>query len=130
MDHRGRRGASLDTYLGGIAREYKMTPLKIGGLEDHLHVIVGLPPTLTVSKAVQLLKGGSSRWIRSSLPGFETFGWQDGYGAFTISQSVLATTIKYVERQREAHLARSFQEEYRALLDRHGIAYDERHLWD
>ena len=118
------------TYLGGIARQYSMTPLQIGGLDDHLHVVVGLPATLTVSKAVQLLKGGSSRWIRSSLPGFDTFGWQDGYGAFTVSQSILATTIKYVERQREAHQTRTFQEEYLALLQRHRIAYDERHLWD
>jgi REP element-mobilizing transposase RayT len=118
------------TYLGGIARHYGMTPLKIGGLEDHLHLVVGLSPTLTVSKAVQLLKGGSSRWIRSSLLGFEAFGWQDGYGAFTISQSVLAPTITYVERQRETHRARTFQQEYLALLQRHSIAYDEKHLWD
>jgi putative transposase len=117
-------------YVGGIAQEYGMTPLKIGGLEDHLHVVLGLPPTIAVSRAVQMLKGGSSRWMRSSLPELENFGWQDGYGAFTISQSVLAATIAYVERQRETHLARTFQEEYRALLERHRIAYDERYLWD
>ena len=118
------------SYLGGIAQDYDMTPLKIGGLEDHIHIVLGLPPLIAVSRAVQMLKGGSSRWMRSSLPGLEAFGWQDGYGAFTISQSVLAATIAYVERQRETHLARSFQEEYRALLDRHRIAYDERYLWD
>jgi REP element-mobilizing transposase RayT len=118
------------TYLGGIARKYDMQPLQIGGLEDHLHLVLGIPPTIAVSKAVQLLKGGSSRWIRTSLDGLEDFGWQDGYGAFTISQSVLASTVSYVERQRAAHLARSFQAEYLALLDRHGISYDPRYIWD
>jgi putative transposase len=104
------------TYMGGIARKYDMSPVQIGGLEDHLHLVLGIPPTLAVSKAVQLLKGGSSRWIRTNLTGFEDFSWQDGYGAFTIGQSVMAATVTYVERQREAHQTRSFQDEYLALL--------------
>jgi putative transposase len=117
-------------YLGRIAHQHGMTPLRVGGLEDHLHVVLGLPPTLAVSRAVQLLKGSSSRWIRATLPGCEAFGWQDGYAAFTVSQSVLPAIIAYVERQRETHLTRTFQEEYLALLQRHGLTYDERYLWD
>lgn len=117
------------SYLAGIATEHAMAPLAIGGLEDHLHVVVGIPSTMTLSRAVQLLKGGSSRWIRQTFPELEGFGWQEGYGAFTVSKSSLSATVAYVARQRERHVARTFQEEFRALLDRHEISYDERFLW-
>ena len=117
------------SYLAGIANEHGMLILKIGGLEDHLHLVLGIPSTLTVSKEVQLLKGASSRWVRLTFPDLEAFGWQEGYGAFTVSKSALPTTISYVARQRERHLTQTFQEEFRGLLDRHEIAYDERFLW-
>jgi putative transposase len=116
-------------YVAGIAGQHEMEALAVGGLDDHLHVVVGIPSTMPVSRAVQLLKGGSSRWIRQTFPELEAFGWQEGYGAFTVSKSALPATISYVERQRERHQARSFQEEFRALLDRHDITYDERYLW-
>src|SRR3712207_2707182 len=67
------------TYLAGTASRHGMTPLRIGGLEDHLHLVIGLPPAMTVSKAVQLLKGASSHWIRQTFPELEAFRWQDGY---------------------------------------------------
>jgi putative transposase len=118
------------SFLGGIADRYGMTPLRIGGLEDHLHVVVAIPPTLTVSRAVQMIKGGSSRWIRTTFPDLDAFGWQDGYGAFTVSKSQLPATITYVEQQRERHQTWSFQQEYRTLLERHGIQYNERYLLD
>jgi len=118
------------SFVGGIADRNEMTPIKIGGLDDHLHIVVAIPPTLTISKAVQLLKGGSSRWIRTTFPDLETFGWQDGYGAFTVSKSQLPATITYVERQRERHTSWSFQQEYRTLLERHGIEFNERYLFD
>jgi putative transposase len=117
------------SYLAGIASQHGMTALRIGGLEDHLHLVVGLPPTTSVSKAVQLLKGNSSRWIRQTFPDLEVFRWQDGYGAFTVSTSALPATIAYVERQRASHQTRTFQDEFRALLQRHGVTYDERYLW-
>jgi len=95
-------------YLAGVANQQGMQALKIGGLEDHLHLVLALPPTHTVSKAVQLLKGSSSHWIRLRFPEFEAFRWQDGYGAFTVSKSALPATIAYVERQRERHLSRTY----------------------
>jgi REP element-mobilizing transposase RayT len=116
-------------YLGGVASQHGMTPLKIGGLEDHLHIVLGLPPTLAVSRAVQLLKGASSRWIRSTMPELAAFRWQDGYGVFSVSRSRLTATIGYVERQRERHRTVGFEEEFLTLLDRHTIAYDERRVW-
>jgi REP element-mobilizing transposase RayT len=116
-------------HLATVARQYEMTPLKVGGLDDHIHLVVALPPTLAISKAVQLLKGSSSRWIRQSFSDLDIFHWQDGYGAFTVSTSVLPATIAYVERQRAVHEARTFQEEFRALLKRHEVEHDERYLW-
>ena len=116
-------------YLGGIARDNGMVALKVGGTEDHVHLVVGMPATITVSKAVQLLKGASSKWIHDTFPALAGFGWQDGYGAFTVSKSQLPGLIKYVDGQSEHHRQQSFQDEFRALLDRHGIAYDERYLW-
>ncbi len=106
-----------------------MTPIKIGGVEDHVHVVVGMPPTMAVSKAVQLLKGGSSIWLHETFPESADFAWQDGYSEFTVSKSQLPDLIEYVTNQREHHRRRTFQEEYRAFLDRHGVEYDERYLW-
>ena len=116
-------------YLAGVASQHGMMALKIGGLEDHLHLVLALPPTFTVSKAVQLLKGASSRWIHLTFPELEAFRWQDGYGAFTVNTSSLPTTISYLARQRERHESRTYQEELRALLKLHDIAFDERYLW-
>src|SRR6188768_3502102 len=88
------------TYVAGIADQHGMTALRIGGLEDHLHLVIAIPPTLLVSTAVQRLKGSSSRWIRQTFPDLDAFRWQDGYGAFTVSSSILPATVRYVERQR------------------------------
>ena len=83
--------------------------MKIGGIGDHVHLVVSIPPTLSIRRS--------------------TFAWQDGYGAFTVSKSQLPDVLRYVEGQREHHRRQTFQEEYRALLDRHGIDYDEKYLW-
>lgn len=74
-------------YLGGIARENDITPLLIGGVDDHVHMLLGLPPTATVSEALKHIKGASSKWIKETFPARQGFGWQDGYGAFTVSKS-------------------------------------------
>ena len=115
-------------YLGGIARQNEMTPLEIGGVEDHLHLLLSLPATLAVSQALQQLKGGSSGWVKANLPGCRAFAWQDGYGAFTVSKSQVPGVSEYIRAQREHHRVKTFGEEYRALLKRHEIAYEERYL--
>lgn len=116
-------------YIGGIARENGMVALKVGGIEDHLRAIVRLPPTMAVSRALQLLKGGSSKWIHETFPALADFEWQDGYGAFTISKSRLPEVIQYVENQREHHRTMTFQEEYITFLKKHGIEHDGRYVW-
>lgn len=118
------------SYLGGIARENDMKALLIGGIENHVHLLLGVPPVLAVSKAVQLIKGGSSKWMKESLPSLNGFGWQDGYAAFTVSKSHVPEVETYIRGQRNHHRLKSFEEEYRALLDRHEIQYDERYVFD
>lgn len=116
-------------YLGGIAREKNMVAVQVGGIEDHVHLALGLRPTMDVSKAVQLLKGASSKWMHETFSNLADFEWQDGYGAFTVSKSQLPELIETIANQREQHRTRTFQEEYRALLQRHGIEFDERYVW-
>jgi hypothetical protein len=88
------------------------------------------PPTLAPAKIAQLVKGASSSWIHETFPALADFAWQDGYGAFTVSKSNVPQVITYVQYQRDHHRAMSFQVEYRGLLDRHEIEYDERYIWD
>ena len=116
-------------FLGGIARKNKMTAAIIGGVEDHVHLLVDVPPTLTVSKALQLIKGASSAWIKEAIPGTRKFAWQDGYGAFSVSKSQIPEVVAYIKRQREHHRKKTFQEEFRAFLAKHEIEFDERYLW-
>jgi len=120
----------LWSYLGGIARENHMTARCIGGVEDHVHILLSLPTTISVAKAVQLIKGGSSVWVHATFPSMHDFGWQSGYGAFSVSQSHLAATVAYIENQRKHHQCKTFQEEFLAFLKKHKVSYDERYIWD
>jgi putative transposase len=117
-------------YLGGIARENEMKALEIGGMPDHVHILLSLPSTLAVAKAMQLIKGGSSKWFHETFQEHPLFGWQAKYGAFSVSVSLLDRTIQYIRSQSQHHRKMTFQEEFLALLNKHGIAYDERYLWD
>jgi REP element-mobilizing transposase RayT len=117
-------------FLGGIARQNKMKAIEIGGIEDHVHLLLSLPPTLSIAKALQLIKGGSSKWVHETFPDQRLFAWQEKYGAFGVSVSQLDNVIKYIKRQEEHHRKTTFQEEFLALLKKHRIPYDERYLWD
>jgi putative transposase len=123
-------GDRLWSYLGGIASQNKLKALCIGGADDHVHLLLAVPPTVSVAQALKLIKGGSSGWIKQHLAGCAGFAWQDGYGAFTVSRSHLADVERYIRSQREHHKVRTFHEEYRTLLERHKIEYAERYLWD
>lgn len=117
-------------FLGGIARQNKMTALQVGGMPDHIHLLLGLGATMSVSEAVKLIKGGSSLWMKSEFEGKRGFAWQDGYGAFTVSASNVEEVAEYIRNQREHHRQRTFQEEYIAFLKKHGVSYDERYVFD
>ena len=117
------------SYIGGIARKHRMTALQVGGVEDHIHALVTAPATLAPMQMAQFLKGDSSKWIHGEFPRLVGFAWQDGYGAFTVSRSNVPSVIAYIQNQREHHRKKTFQEEYRELLEKHGIEYDERYIW-
>ena len=117
-------------YLGGIARENKMKALAIGGVADHVHLLLSLPATMPIAKAMQLIKGGSSKWVHETFPDQRLFAWQTKYGAFSTSVSQLDGIINYIETQEEHHRKMSFQEEFLALLKKHRIEYDDRYLWE
>ncbi len=117
------------SFIGGIARKHKMTGLQIGGCDDHVHALVQAPPIYSSSEIAQYLKGESSKWIHEEFPAMRDFGWQDGYGAFTVSKSDLPDVIRYIQSQREHHRKKTFQEEYLEFLNEYGIEYDERYLW-
>jgi REP-associated tyrosine transposase len=116
-------------YIGGIARKRKMTAIQVGGAEDHIHALVMAPPTLAPSEIAKYLKGDSSKWIHEEFPDLRVFGWQDGYGAFSVSKSNVPSVMKYIQDQREHHKTRTYQEEYLEFLGKHGVEYDERYLW-
>jgi REP-associated tyrosine transposase len=113
-------------YLGGIARENGMTALEVGGIEDHAHVLLSLPATTPIAKAMQLLKGGASKWVHDTFPEHRGFVWQAGYGAFSIGISQVEHTRRYIANQKEHHRRMTYQEELRAFLKKHGIEYDPR----
>jgi REP element-mobilizing transposase RayT len=117
-------------YLGGIARENKMTAIAVGGMSDHTHILLWMRPTQVVSKAVQLLKGGSSLWIHRTLPHVSQFAWQDGYGAFTVCRRHTEDVEAYIRNQKEHHRGMTFREEYLEFLKEHGVEFDERYVWD
>ncbi|MBW3598078.1 MAG: IS200/IS605 family transposase [Planctomycetes bacterium] len=117
-------------YMGGIAKQNKMTALAIGGVEDHVHMLLSLPKTLDVAKAMQLIKGGSSKWVHETFSDRRDFAWQEGYGAFSIGVSQVERTTDYIRSQKAKHRRKTFQEEFIEFLERHGIEYDPKHLWD
>ena len=117
---------NLWAYLLGIANNLKITPLAIGGTENHVHVLVGLPTKMSVSEAVQKLKANSSRWLGEQGMDFQ---WQDGYGSFSVSPSMLSIVREYIRNRGRHHEKRSFEDELRGLLDPCGIAYDPEQLF-
>ncbi len=119
----------LFEYIGGVLRNIKAKLLAAGGADDHIHVYTSLPATLSIAQAAGTIKSNSSRWIHESVDRGGTFQWQEGYGAFTVSKSNEQAVIRYINGQEEHHRKRSFQDEFRVLLDKHGINYNERYLW-
>jgi REP element-mobilizing transposase RayT len=103
-----------------------MKAFAVGGTADHVHVLVSLPATLSVAKAMQLLKGNSSKWIHGTFPKLKLFEWQEGYGAFSIGISAVEATASYIHDQERHHRTRTFREEVVKMLRMHGMDFDER----
>ena len=120
----------LYSYIGGIIRGEGGVLLEIGGMSDHVHLVTELKPTKSVSEMLNRIKAKSSKWVNAEKLKMRKFGWQDGYAAFSVSESQVASVRRYVREQEEHHRKLSFQEEFRSLLDKHGVEFEERYLWD
>lgn len=122
------RREELFRYVWGINKNLDCHLHRINGVEDHIHILTSLHPALSLADYVKEIKTGCSKWIKAErmFPGFT--GWQDGYGAFTLSVNEKEAVMEYIKRQEEHHRTVSFLEEYRQLMDRAGVKYDERYL--
>jgi REP element-mobilizing transposase RayT len=117
-------------YIAGVIQHLGGFPLRIGGYYEHVHLLTRIPAKLALSECVGKIKANTSKHINSTSHLPRKFGWQDGYGALTVSISQKDRLIAYVDQQMEHHRARSFEDEYVALLRRHEVEYDPRYLWD
>lgn len=117
----------MHAYLGGIAKNKGCQPLGIGGVEDHVHILVGLSRSITVADLIRDLKSNSSSWGKKGVP---AFSWQSGYGAFTFGSRDLERERLYVRNQEQHHSKHSFQDEFREFLRESGLEWDEKYVWD
>ena len=121
---------SLHAYMATVLQNLGCAPVLINSVEDHVHILFELARTVSVSQAVEEVKKFSSKWIKTQGNEFAGFAWQAGYGAFAVSESDVPTVRDYIAGQQEHHRRKSFQEEYRAFLERHGVVFDERYVWE
>jgi REP element-mobilizing transposase RayT len=119
----------LYSYIGGIVRGEGGDLLEIGGMPDHVHLLTKFKPNKSVSEMLNRIKAKSSKWVNEEKPKMRKFGWQDGYAALSVSQSAVKAVKRYIENQESHHLRQSFQDEFIALLEKHGIEYEDRYLW-
>ncbi len=117
-------------YLAGICRRLGTPSLIVGGVEDHVHLLCYMSRTFSVAELIRVMKKESSKWIKTKGEGLAGFHWQEGYGAFSISPSHVDGLRAYIEQQEEHHRQETFQDEYRRLLTKYGIDFDERYVWD
>ncbi|MEW6237601.1 MAG: IS200/IS605 family transposase [Candidatus Omnitrophota bacterium] len=116
---------NLYQFIGGIANKYKFKIIAVGGIDNHIHILLSLSSDISLSKAAQLIKGGSTYWIHKTYPEKSYFTWQDGYGAFSIGISQIKKTKEYIANQEYHHRTQTFQEEFIQFLKKHGIQYNE-----
>jgi len=120
----------MHAYLATICRDLGAELVNVGGVADHVHIVTTLPRTLSQADLIERIKKASSKWIKTLDARYRGFFWQRGYGAFSVSPSQLEAVLEYIRAQQEHHRTRTFQEEYRELLRKHGVDFDERYVWD
>ena len=116
----------LWSYTAGICKHQKVFVHAIGGIEDHVHLLLQFPATIAISEAVKTIKANSSGWMSDQIG---KFAWQEGYGAFGVSKSNLATVVEYIQNQEKHHRRMTFEDEFIALLEKHGIEYDPKYVF-
>jgi REP-associated tyrosine transposase len=120
----------LYSYLGGIGNKLECFPVKIGGYTDHVHILCYFSKKITIMKLLEELKKSSSKWMKTQGDKYSDFYWQDGYGAFSVNPYEIDIVSKYIENQEQHHKKKTFQDEYRAFLNKYKVDYDERYEWD
>jgi putative transposase len=122
--------ARMHAYLATVYRQLGAELVCVGCVADHVHIVTALPRTLSQAQLIEQTKKVSSKWIKALDARYRGFFWQRGYDAFSVSPSQLNDVLNYINAQQEHHRTRTFQEEYRELLCKHGINFDERYVWD
>jgi putative transposase len=122
--------SELHAYLGGICKKLDCQPIKVGGYNDHIHILCMLSKKITLIKLMEELKSHSSKWIKTKGEDFKNFYWQDGYGAFSVNATEIDVVVSYIANQKEHHSKKTFQDEYKAFLKKYQVEYDERYVWD
>ena len=120
----------LHAYIGGILTQLDCQPIIVGGVADHVHALSTLARTRTIADILKELKRGSTLWIKSADPSLGNFAWQNGYGVFSIGASQISAVRLYIANQEEHHRKITFQDEFRTLLKRYDVEFDERYVWD
>jgi putative transposase len=120
----------LFSYIGGICNEMECRPVKIGGFNDHVHVLCMLSKKVTLVKLIEEIKASSSKWIKTKGIEYKNFYWQNGYGVFSVSPSVVKKVAVYIENQKDHHKTKTFRSEYLAFLKKYKVEYDEQYLWE
>ena len=120
----------LHPYMATIMKGMDSSAILVNSLADHAHVLFHLSKKYPLCDVIEVVKKDSSKWIKTKGRVYRNFHWQSGYGAFSVSQSNLAQVVKYIQRQKEHHRRRTFQEEFRAFLKKYQVPYDERYVWD
>jgi REP element-mobilizing transposase RayT len=120
----------LYSYLGGICNNLESQVVIVGGYTDHVHILCMLSKNITLVKLMEELKSHSSRWMKTKDQSLKNFYWQDGYGAFSVNPAEVETVVAYIANQQEHHRKKTFQQEYRAFLERYKVEYDEQYVWD
>ena len=120
----------MHAYLATICRDIGADLVHVGGVADHVHIVTTLPRTVSQAELIERIKKASSKWIKKLDARYRGFFWQRGYGGFSVSPSQLEAVLQYVKAQQDHHRARTFQEEYRELLRKHDLEFDERYVWD
>jgi REP element-mobilizing transposase RayT len=119
----------LYAYLGGTMRNLDSHCLAAGGTSNHVHLLISLSKNMALSRLMEEIKKSSSKWIKTKGTALQTFGWQDGYGAFTIGESQVEAVQHYIAGQKGRHKKQTFEQELVALLTRYRVPYDDRYLW-
>jgi REP element-mobilizing transposase RayT len=121
----------LYSYMATVFHdECRSTAKLIGGVEDHIHALFNLSRTWCVADVVEAVKTSTSKWMKTQSPLLKQFSWQSGYGAFSVSRSNVDVVTEYIRNQREHHRRQDFKDEFRGLLEKHDVEYDERYVWD